>query len=230
MLAASSLVAARQRPRAIFVDSTGQRFCNESNSYVEVGKAMYAHKAVPCWLIFDEGYCRRYAPSANPFQRRLPKEAFESGAVRTADTLEELARQIGVDPNGLVRTVQRFNAERRQGPRSRLRARTVGVQRLPWVTRATSPTPPSGPLDRSPYYATEIYPGDVGTCGGLITNEHAQVLDETDAPIPGLYATGNVTATVMGRTYPGAGASIANTMVFGYVAAHHAAGHDAEVR
>jgi len=87
-----------------------------------------------------------------------------------------------------------------------------------------------GPLDRAPYYATEIYPGDVGTCGGLITNEHAQVLDETDAPIPGLYATGNVTATVMGRTYPGAGASIANTMVFGYVAAHHAAGHDAEVR
>ncbi len=56
------------------------------------------------------------------------------------------------------------------------------------------------------------------------------MLDETDAPIPGLYATGNVTATVMGRTYPGAGASIANTMVFGYVAAHHAAGHDAEER
>ena len=92
-----------------------------------------------------------------------------------------------------------------------------------WVTRATSPTPSLGPLDRSPYYATEIYPGDVGTCGGLITNEHAQVLDESDTPIPGLYATGNVTATVMGRTYPGAGASIANTMVFGYVAAHHVA-------
>ena len=80
-----------------------------------------------------------------------------------------------------------------------------------------------GPLDRAPYYATEIYPGDVGTCGGLITDEHAQVLDETDTPIPGLYATGNVTATVMGRTYPGAGASIANTMVFGYVAARHVA-------
>ncbi len=115
VLGASSLVAARQRPRAIFVDSTGQRFCNESNSYVEVGKAMYAHKAVPCWLIFDEGYCRRYAPSANPFQRRLPKEAFESGAVRVADTLEELAREIGVDPNGLVRTVQRFNANAVKG-------------------------------------------------------------------------------------------------------------------
>jgi 3-oxosteroid 1-dehydrogenase len=58
----------------------------------------------------------------------------------------------------------------------------------------------------------------------VITNEHAQVLDEQDRVIDGLYATGNTTATVMGRTYPGAGASIANTMVFGYVAARHAAG------
>ena len=131
VLGASSLVAARQRPRAIFVDSTGQRFCNESNSYVEVGKAMYAHKAVPCWLIFDEGYCRQYAPSANPFQRRLPKEAFESGAVRTADTLEELARQIGVDPDGLVAHRAALQRVRRDRPRSRLRAGTVGVQRLP---------------------------------------------------------------------------------------------------
>ena len=65
---------------------------------------------------------------------------------------------------------------------------------------------------------------DVGTCGGVITNEHAQVLDERDLVIEGLYATGNTTATVMGRTYPGAGASIASSMVFGYVAARHAAG------
>jgi 3-oxosteroid 1-dehydrogenase len=81
-----------------------------------------------------------------------------------------------------------------------------------------------GPLDRAPFYATEIYPSDVGTCGGLVTDEHARVLDEARSPIPGLYATGNITATVMGRTYPGAGASIGNTMVFGFVAAQHAAG------
>ena len=68
-----------------------------------------------------------------------------------------------------------------------------------------------------------MFPADVGTCGGLITNEHAQVLDERDRVIDGLYAAGNITATVMGRTYLGAGGSIANTMVFGYVAARHAA-------
>ena len=58
----------------------------------------------------------------------------------------------------------------------------------------------------------------------MITNEHAQVLDEQDLVIEGLYATGNITATVMGRTIWVRAASIANTMIFGYVAARHAAG------
>ena len=81
-----------------------------------------------------------------------------------------------------------------------------------------------GPLDKAPYYATRVVPADVGTCGGLVANEYAQVLDENDRVIEGLYATGNITATVMGRNYLGAGGSIAYTMVFGYVAARHAAG------
>ena len=88
----------------------------------------------------------------------------------------------------------------------------------------TSPTPRSARSIVRRIYATQVFPADVGTCGGVITNEHAQVLDEQDRVIDGLYATGNITATVMGRTYLGAGGSIANTMIFGYVAARHAAG------
>ncbi len=65
---AASLGSGRQRPGAIYVDGTGKRFCNESNSYVEVGKAMYANKAVPCWQVFDEGYVGRYVSGANPFE------------------------------------------------------------------------------------------------------------------------------------------------------------------
>lgn len=223
MLGSSSIGQARQRPRAIFVDGTGQRFCNESNSYVEVGKAMYASKAVPCWLIFDEGYCRRYAPSANPFQRRLPKGAVESGAVRRADTLEDLARMIEVDPEGLARTVTRFNGFAAKGLDPDF-GRGQSAYNDCLGDPAHKPNASLGPIDRPPYYATTVYPGDVGTCGGLLTDADARVLGEDDSPIPGLYATGNITATVMGRTYPGAGASIANTMVFGYVAARHAAG------
>ena len=76
-----------------------------------------------------------------------------------------------------------------------------------------------GPIDEPPYYACEVLPGDIGTCGGLLTDEHARVLDDRQQPIGGLYAAGNITATVMGRHYLGPGASIANGMVFGYLAA-----------
>jgi 3-oxosteroid 1-dehydrogenase len=221
--AAASIGQARQRPGAIFVDSTGQRFCNESNSYVEVGKAMYANKAVPCWVVFDEGYARRYAPTSNPLQRRLPQDAIDSGAIRKADTLVGLARQISVDPDGLVRTVRRFNEYARKGLDPDF-GRGQSAYNDCLGDPGYKPNRSLGPLDRAPFYATEVYPGDVGTCGGVITDQYARVLDENHQPIPGLYATGNITATVMGRTYPGAGASVANTMVFGYVAARHAGG------
>jgi 3-oxosteroid 1-dehydrogenase len=221
--AVASLGAGRQRPGAIFVDSTGRRFCNESNSYVEVGKAMYANKAVPCWMIFDEGYVRRYVAGANALKRGLPDELIGRGDIKRGDTVTEVAGQIEVPADELEKTVQRFN-----------RFAALGLD--PDFGRGQSayndclgdpgyrPNAAIGPLNRAPYYAVQVHPSDVGTCGGVITNEYAQVLDQQDQVIDGLYATGNTTATVMGRTYPGAGASIANTMVFGYVAARHAAG------
>jgi 3-oxosteroid 1-dehydrogenase len=220
---AASLVAARQRPGAIFVDGTGQRFCNESNSYVEVGKAMYANKAVPCWLIFDEGYVRRYPASANPLKRRVPPELIEDGAVKRGDTIGDLARQIDVPAEGLVRAIGRFNEFAAKGLDPDF-GRGQSAYNDCLGDPGYRPNASVGPLDRAPYYATKVYPSDVGTCGGVITNEHAQVLDESDRVIDGLYATGNITATVTGRTYPGAGASIASSMVFGYAAARHAAG------
>ena len=222
--AAKSLGSGRQRPGAIYVDSTGRRFCNESNSYVEVGKAMYANKAVPCWMIFDEGYVGRYVSGANPLKkRRLPEELIERGAVIRGSTISDLARQIDVPADELEHTIRRFNEFSAKGldPDFGRGQSAYNDCRGDPVYR---PNAAIGPLDRAPYYATRGLPADVGTCGGVITNEHAQVLDEQDRVIDGLYATGNTTATVMGRTYPGAGASIASTMVFGYVAARHAAG------
>ena len=221
--AAASVGQARQRPGAIFVNTEGRRFCNESNSYVEVGKAMYANNAVPCWVVFDEGYVKRYAATANPLKRRLPPEVIESGAIKSGKTLEELARKIGVDPDNLMQTVRRFNEYARKGLDPDF-GRGQSAYNDCLGDPGYEPNHSLGPLDEAPYYATEVYPNDVGTCGGVITDQYARVLGQDDQAIPGLYATGNITATVMGRTYPGAGASIANTMVFGYVAARHVAG------
>jgi 3-oxosteroid 1-dehydrogenase len=222
--AARSLGSGRQRPGAIFVDSTGRRFCNESNSYVEVGKAMYANKAVPCWMVFDEGYIHRYVSGANPFKKRsLPEELIERGAVLRGNTIADLARQMEVPAGALEETVKRFNGFAAKGLDPDFgRGQSAYNDCLGDPGYRTNAA--LGPLDRAPYYATRVVPADVGTCGGLIANEYAQVLDENDRVIEGLYATGNITATVMGRNYLGAGGSIAYTMVFGYVAARHAAG------
>ncbi|KZS83612.1 FAD-binding protein [Mycobacterium persicum] len=218
--AAASLGSGRQRPGAIYVDTAGRRFCNESNSYVEVGKAMYAAKAVPCWMIFDHGYVRRYVTGTNPLNRRLPPEFITSGTVKRGDTVGDLAHQIGVPVDALTRTIQRFNHFAAQGLDPDF-GRGQSAYNTCLGDPGYRPNAALGPLRRGPYYATRVFPADVGTCGGVVTNEHAQVIDEDGRVIEGLYATGNTTATVMGRTYPGAGASIANSMVFGYVAARH---------
>ncbi|MGO9153811.1 FAD-binding protein [Mycobacterium sp.] len=222
--AARALGSGRQRPGAIYVDGSGRRFCNESNSYVEVGKAMYANKAVPCWMVFDEGYIHRYVSGANPFKKRsLPEELIERGAVLRGKTIADLAHQMEVPAGTLEQTVKRFNGFAAKGLDPDFgRGQSAYNDCLGDPGYRTNAA--LGPLDRAPYYATRVVPADVGTCGGLVANEYAQVLDENDRVIEGLYATGNITATVMGRNYLGAGGSIAYTMVFGYVAARHAAG------
>jgi 3-oxosteroid 1-dehydrogenase len=155
--------------------------------------------------------------------QQLPPELIESGAVKRGNTIADLAREIELPAEKLAQTIQRFNQFAAKGLDPDF-GRGQSAYNDCLGDPGFRPNAAVGALDRSPYYATRVFPADVGTCGGVVTNEHAQVLDEQDRVIEGLYATGNTTATVMGRTYPGAGASIASSMVFGYVAARHAAG------
>jgi 3-oxosteroid 1-dehydrogenase len=74
-------------------------------------------------------------------------------------------------------------------------------------------------VERAPFYAVRIVPGDLGTKGGLRTDDRARVLREDGSVIAGLYAAGNTSAAVMGRTYAGPGATIGPAMTFGYLAA-----------
>ncbi len=222
----STLSSARQRPGTILVDEAGRRFVNESNSYMEVGKAMYARdktsRAVPCWLVLDDGYRRRYAHGKSR-PGRFPPEMLTNGALKQGATIEELARECGIDPVGLATTIERFNRNAVKGVDPDF-GRGESAYNRALGDPGFKPNSCLGPLDRAPFYATKVVPGDIGTCGGLLTNEHAQVLDHHDGPIDGLYATGNNTATVMGRHYLGAGASIGISMIFGYLAALHASG------
>ena len=128
----------------------------------------------------------------------------------------------GIDPAGLAATVERFNEHARNGVDPDFgRGESAYNRSLGDPRRGLHPC--LGPIDEAPYYAVQMLPSDIGTCGGLVTDEAGRVLDESGAPIAGLYATGNSTATVMGRHYLGPGASIANSMVFGYLAARQVA-------
>ena len=230
-LGGSSLTIARNYPGAIFVNNRGQRFVNESNSYVEVGRAMYANDGVPCWLLFDDAY-RRSVPWVNHMPKfrdiatvipgRMPRQWLADGWIKQAATIEDLARLTDLDPQALVGTVSHFNVGAAAGNDPDF-GRGVSAYNRHLGDPGHKPNPALGPVADPPFYALPIYPGDVGTMGGVVCDEHARVLDHDNQPIPGLYAAGNMAASVFGRTYPGAGASIANTTVFGYIAALHMA-------
>jgi 3-oxosteroid 1-dehydrogenase len=209
------------KPHCIVVDAKGNRFVNEANSYMEFGQRMYATGAVPAWAILDSRHRRRYVwgmllPSITP------KSLIASAYIKKAETLEELARTCGIDPAGLAQTVGRFNGFCHKGVDEDFGRGDSEYNR--YVGDPNAPHPNLGTIERPPFYAITLQPGDVGTSGGILTDEFARALRPDGSVIPGLYATGNSSAAVMGRRYLGAGASVGPSMVFGYIAARHAAG------
>lgn len=214
-------------PYSIVVDRRGERYVNESASYMEVGERMHERErecggAIPSFVIFDGLHRRRY-PWGTALPGVTPKAWLESGYMKKADSLAALAAACGIDPEGLAKTVLRWNGFCRTGEDLDFRRGARCFDRA-HGDPTVRPNPNLGPLSTPPFYAVPMVPSDVGTAGGLVTDAWARVLREDGRPIEGLYATGNTTASVMGRTYPGAGASIAAAFVFGFIAAHHALG------
>jgi 3-oxosteroid 1-dehydrogenase len=219
-------IGERHKPGSIVVDAEGNRFMNEAVAYQECGQLMYAHDqavggAMPCWLVLDSRHRSQYLFGGSP-PGRTPAEWLASGQLKKADTLAELAALCGINPEGLAKTVERFNRFADAGVDEDFQ-RGVGSHEQYQGDRAHKPNACLERVARAPFYAVALYPGDVGTSGGLLCDEHSRVLDVDGRPIPGLYATGNSTASVMGRKYLGAGASIGASAVFAYVAAEHAA-------
>jgi len=220
---AQFMLSERSMPFGIIVDQAGSRYLNESESYIDFGHEMIEHHretpAIPSWLILDIRHRRRYLSSA---LLAGGKSLRANGTVVSANTIEELAARLHIDPAALRATVERFNGFTRSGVDLDFgRGRTVYDNY--YGDPGVKPNPNLGPIEKGPFTAVKVVPGDLGTKGGLLTDENGQVLTEAGAPIAGLYAAGNTTASVMGRTYPGPGSTIAPAMVFGYLAALHAA-------
>ncbi len=213
----------RALPGCIIVDQTGQRYLNEAASYHVVGEAM-ARRAGQSWVIFDEAFRRKYP--MGPLMPLIPLFLQPRGVqqiLRSAPRIEQLAQKIGLPPQQLKASIDRFNIGARDGRDPDFHRGEPAYDRFYGDPRVT-PNPNIAPLDAAPFYAMPIHGGDIGTSGGLVTDEHACVLDESGLPIGGLYAIGNTAASVMGGSYPGAGSTIGPAMAFGFVAAKHALG------
>ena len=215
------------KPHAILVDQSGVRYMEEGGSYARYCKAMLERNktvpAIPSWAIFDAQYIEKYMLASTWPGAKKPKSWYDEGYLRKADSIEELAKLINVDPAVLKGTVDRWNGFVDKGVDEDFHR---GVRRYDdWLGDPFHrPSMSFGRIDKGPFFAVPVVPGDVSTYGGVITDVNARVLRSDGKPIPGLYATGVSTASVMGRVYPGAGASIGPSLTFGYVAAKHAAG------
>lgn len=221
-------VAERNKPGAIMVNGDGERFTNEAASYVDVVHDMYEYHAdasphIPAYFIMDRGFRNRYAFGTLPPRRSIPERYRESGYVVSAETIPGLARQLGLPPAALEDTISRFNDHARAGHDPDFGRGGSEYDRY-YGDPSHEPNPCLGTVDRPPFHAVELWPGDLGTKGGLETDEHARVLREDGSAIPGLYATGNNAASVMGHTYPGPGSTLGPAATFGYVAVEHILG------
>ena len=224
------LVVEKSLPGGIFVDSDGKRFTNEAAPYIDVVHGMYKADngdglSVPAWLVFDARFrhnfpCGPLAPGYAMPDSRIPRR-YRKGFLHKGKTLAELADVIGVPAANLQQTVTTFNAAAVQGKDPDF-GRGLSASDRYYGDHRVEPNPCLGAVENAPFYAIRVYPGDLGTKGGLRTNTAGEVLREDGGVIEGLYAAGNSSASVMGRSYPGAGGTIGPALTFGFLAAEAA--------
>jgi len=216
-------LAERTLPGGLIVDAGGERFVNEAAPYSDVVHVMYdrdpTDPCIPAWLIVDQNYRNRYLFKDIVPTFPFPNDWYSSGAVFRSATVEGLASAIGVPPATLKSTVSRFNSQAWSGTDTDFR-RGASVYDHYYTDPGVFPNSCLAALWLPPYYAFKIVPGDLGTKGGMKTDARARVLKADGSVIPGLYAAGNASAAVMGRSYAGAGSTIGPAMTFGYIAAN----------
>lgn len=202
----------------IFVDDHGKRFVNESAAYDRLGRGVLHAMAagtvtLPYWMVYDDREGVVPPVKATNVSMVDTEKYLAAGLWRTADTLEELAAEIGVPPRELVATVARFNDFVRDGADE-----DFGRGDEPYDRAFSGGESPLVPIEQGPFHAAAFGVSDLGTKGGLRTDTAARVLDSGDRVIPGLYAAGNTMAAPSGTAYPGGGNPIGTSMLFSHLA------------
>ena len=208
-----SLVTERGIPRSILVDAASRRFVDEALPYNELVKGFADTRA---WLVFDEGFRRRYSMLAIRPGEPLPEW------VTSAPSLDDLAGRLGIDAAGLGATVAEWNASCAAGRDERF-ARGESPYEAYYGDPDLTGNPTLGPLDEPPFHAFAVLPGTIGTKGGPRTDPDGRALRAGGEAVDGLYAVGNAAAGWLADAYPAPGATLGVAMVSGYRAGRHAA-------
>ena len=216
------------------VNKSGKRFANESQNYLTfmlevLDKEKKGESCAPMYMIFDANHRKNYPVGPlmpgkffpDKLVKIIHRDWFGSDFLTTANTIEELAIQTGIDSEALQSTVERVNNFSATG--KDLDFQRGDNERDRFSGDPSLLNPCLGPIDKAPFYAMRIDPGEFATCGGMAINEYGQVLNNDNQAIGGLYATGNCTPALL-TTYPGPGATIGPAMTFGFIAGKHISG------
>lgn len=215
----------RAKPGVIAVGHDGQRFTNEAASYHDFVQGLIAKLLndgnTSAWLVCDRRALRRYGIGAvRPFPGRI-RPHLRSRYLRAGRNAAELASACGIDGAGLRGTLEAFNRTAARGDDPQFRKGSTSYQRY-----LGDPDQRPNPCVRAleaPFYAVEIFPGDIGSTMGLDINARGMVRDTAGLPIPGLYACGNDISSIMGGAYPGAGITLGPALTFGFIVGETAA-------
>ena len=218
---AYSLDGARGKPHSLIVDSSGDRFFNEAAPANTAGRALYDRsrgvRAVPSFLVMDKSH-RQSVPLGPWAANTTPKAAIENGDIVRAGTLNDLAQALGVDRAGLLGTAVRFNGFASKGKDTDFKRGESA-----WDTAAGEAgkrrNPSLGKVDKPPFWAVKVYPGDTGTKGGLLIDAASRVLKEDGTVVDGLYACGGAAASLFKGASPAPGAALGAALVEAFLAA-----------
>ncbi|WP_230981675.1 3-ketosteroid-delta-1-dehydrogenase [Mycobacterium malmoense] len=223
------MLAERSLPGCVIVNQDGHRFANESADYMSFGQRLLelersGSPVEAMWIVFDQQYRNSYVFGAQLFPRmRIPRSWYDAGIAVRADGFADLGAQIGVPVADFTKTMTRFNENAWAGQDPDFGRGRSAYDRY-YGDPTITPNPNLRPLVKGPFYAVKMVLSDLGTCGGVKADDRARALREDGTVIAGLYAIGNTAANAFGTTYPGAGATIAQGLVYGYIAARDAAG------
>jgi tricarballylate dehydrogenase len=192
-------------PIGIIVNADGRRFVDEgadfrNYTYAKYGAEVLSQPGAIAFQVFDT----KTVPLLRSDEYGAP------GSARfQADSISELARQLGIEPARLTRTVDDFNRAVQPGafdPSTKDGKRTIGIDppKSNWAV----------PLDSPPFVCYPVTCGITFTFGGIRVNSDSQVLDRVDRPIRGLYAAGELVGGLFYHNYPGGSGLMAGS-VFG---------------